>query len=101
MVLFFRSVANQGAGNNVVAMEYARKAVEMEPSNMEYRQFLQNLEFGGTWYQNMGASYQKPIISSAAGMCLCMCCLSMYVQHMLLPSMLIIYNNRQKKPYIL
>ena len=73
---YFSAAANQGAGNNVVAMEYARKAVEMEPSNMEYRQFLQNLEFGGTWYQNMGASYQKPF-SSAAGMCLSMCCLSM------------------------
>ncbi len=73
---FFAAAANQGAGNNVVAMEYARKAVEMEPSNMEYRQFLQNLEFGGTWYQNMGASYQRPF-SGAAGMCMSLCCLSL------------------------
>lgn len=73
---YFAAAANQGAGNNVIAMEYARKAVEMEPSNMEYRQFLQNLEFGGTWYQNMGSSYQKPF-SSAAGMCMSLCCLSM------------------------
>ena len=73
---FFAAAANQGAGNNVLALEYARKAVEMEPSNMEYRQFLQNLEFGGTWYQNMGASYQRPF-SGTAGMCLSLCCLSM------------------------
>ena len=72
---FYAAAANQGAGNNVTAMEYARKAVEMEPSNLEYRQFLQNLEFGGTWYQNMGQAYQKPF-SNAAGMCLTMCCLS-------------------------
>jgi molecular chaperone DnaJ len=73
---YFAAAANQGAGNNVIALEYAKKAVEMEPSNMEYRQFLQNLEFGGTWYQNMGDSYQKPF-SGAAGMCLSLCCLSM------------------------
>lgn len=45
---FFSAVANQGAGNNVVAQEHAQQAVAMEPSNMEYRQFLQNLQFGGT-----------------------------------------------------
>ena len=72
---FYAAAANQGAGNNVTAMEYARQAVQMEPSNLEYRQFLQNLEFGGTWYQNMGEAYQKPF-SNAAGMCLTMCCLS-------------------------
>ena len=40
---FFSAVANQGAGNNVAAQEHAQQAVSMEPSNMEYRQFLQNL----------------------------------------------------------
>lgn len=72
---YFSAAANQGAGNNVLAMEHARKAVEMEPSNMEYRQFLQNLEYGGTWYTNMGQSYGKPF--NATGLCLTMCCASM------------------------
>lgn len=72
---YFSAAANQGAGNNVITMEHARKAVEMEPSNMEYRQFLQNLEFGGTWYQNMGQAYGKPF--NASGLCLSLCCLSM------------------------
>ncbi|MCD8151736.1 MAG: DnaJ domain-containing protein [Clostridiales bacterium] len=71
---YFAATAHQGVGNNVQAMEFAKRAVEMEPSNMEYRQFLQNLEFGGTWYQNMGSSYQRPF-SSASGMCLTLCCL--------------------------
>ena len=72
---YYSAVANQGAGNNVTALEHARKAVEMEPSNMEYRQFLQNLEFGGTWYQNMGQAYERPF-NNAAGMCITLCCLS-------------------------
>lgn len=71
---YFAAAANQGAGNNVQAMEYARRAVAMEPSNMEYRQFLQNLEFGGIWYQDMGSSYQRPF-SGATGMCLTLCCI--------------------------
>lgn len=73
---FFAAVANQGVGNNILAMDYAKRAVEMEPSNMEYRQFLQNLEFGGTWYQNMGEGYQRPF-TGQAGMCLSLCCLAM------------------------
>ena len=36
---YFSAIANQGMGNNINAMEHAKRAVEMEPSNMEYRQF--------------------------------------------------------------
>lgn len=73
---FYSAAANQGAGNNVLALEHARMAVQMEPSNMEYRQFLQNLEYGGTWYQNMGQAYDKPF-SGTTSLCLSLCCLSM------------------------
>ena len=75
---FFSAVANQGAGNNVVAQEHAQQAVAMEPSNMEYRQFLQNLQFGGTWYQNMGSSYQKPV-SGLSRMCAIWCGFMMFL----------------------
>ena len=68
---YFSAAANQGAGNNVIALEHAKKAVEMEPSNMEYRQFLQNLEYGGTWYTNMGQAYGKPF--NATGLCCGIC----------------------------
>ena len=73
---FFSAVANQGAGNNIIAKEHAQRAVEMEPSNMEYRQFLQHLEFGGTWYTHMGSAYDRPY-SSAGSWCLSMICLNM------------------------
>ncbi len=71
---YFSAAANHGAGNNVTAMEHAKKAVEMEPSNMEYRQFLQNLEYGGTWYQNMGQAYGRSF--NATGLCMSLCCMS-------------------------
>ncbi len=44
---FFSSYANLGLGNNVVAMDYAKKAVEMEPGNPEYEQYYQQLQRGG------------------------------------------------------
>lgn len=73
---YFSAVANQGTGNNITAKEHAKRAVEMEPSNMEYRQFLQHLEFGGIWYTNMGSEYDRPYASSASW-CLSMLCLNM------------------------
>lgn len=57
---YYAAAANSGLGNTAMALQYARQAVNMEPSNMEYRQFLQNLEFGGIWYQDMGSSYERP-----------------------------------------
>lgn len=78
---YYSALANQGAGNNIMAKEQAQRAVELEPSNMEYRQFLQHLEYGGTWYTNMGNTYERPY-SGAGGWCmqllflnlLCNCC---------------------------
>lgn len=45
---YFSSYANLGLGNNVVAMDYAKKAVEMDPGNPEYQQYYQQLQRGGT-----------------------------------------------------
>lgn len=44
---YLSSVANMGLGNNVVAQDYAKKAVEMEPNNMEFRQYYEQLLHGG------------------------------------------------------
>ena len=68
---YYSAVANQGLGNNIMAKQYAQQAVNMEPSNFQYRQFLQHLEYGGTWYTNMGSSYARPY-SSAGSWCLSM-----------------------------
>lgn len=44
---YLSSVANMGLGNNVVAQDHAKKAVELEPDNMEFRQYYQQLQNGG------------------------------------------------------
>ena len=60
---YLSALANARMGSNVNAKEYARRAVEMEPNNMQYRQLLQQLESGGQWYQDMGQQYGMPNIN--------------------------------------
>lgn len=43
--------ANSGLGNNVVAVDHAKQAVNMEPNNTEYRQLLNQLQWSGQRYQ--------------------------------------------------
>lgn len=54
---YLHAMANAGLGNNVSALEDARKAVQMEPGNALYRRLLNNLENGGQWYQSQGTGY--------------------------------------------
>lgn len=74
---YYSAMANQGNGNNILAKEHAARAVQMEPSNMEYRQFQQHLEYGGTWYNTMGSSYDRPY-SGSGNWCLSMLFLNMF-----------------------
>ena len=73
---YFSGVANAGTGNNVTAKQHAERAVELEPSNLEYRQFLQHLEYGGTWYTSMGQGYERPY--SGSSWCLNMLLLNLF-----------------------
>ena len=73
---YFSSVANMGLGNNVTAKQHIEQAVRLEPSNMEYRQFMQHLAFGGTWYQSMGQGYERPY-AGTGNWCLSMLFLNM------------------------
>ena len=57
---YFCAVAHAGLGNNVTARECAEQAVRLEPSNIEYRQLMQQLNYGGTWYSSMGEDYGRP-----------------------------------------
>ena len=61
---YYSALVNQRMGNTATALEHIRKAVELEPSNIQYRQFQQNLEYGGTWYTTMGSGYERPYYGS-------------------------------------
>ena len=79
---YYSAVANDGIGNTATAIEHIRRALDLEPSNMEYRQFQQHLEYGGQWYSNMGQNYDRPYsnysnfcldLLCAQAMCTCCC----------------------------
>ena len=57
---YYSAVAHNGVGNTATALEHIRRALELEPSNIQYRQFQQHLEYGGTWYTTMGNNYERP-----------------------------------------
>ena len=71
---YYSAVANDGAGNTATALEHIRRALDLEPSNMEYRQFQQHLEYGGTWYTNMGSGYDRPY-SGYSNFCMSLLCM--------------------------
>lgn len=58
---YFSAVANAGLGNNVTALDHAKTAVSMEPSNERYRILLEQLQNGGTWYNSRRAPYGRPV----------------------------------------
>lgn len=54
---FLSSLANNGVGNNVLALDMAKTALRMEPNNTTYERLVQTLESGGQWYNERQYSY--------------------------------------------
>ena len=50
---YLSAMANMGLGNNVNALNDIKEAVRLEPDNAQYRMLQQQMEGGGTWYQEM------------------------------------------------
>lgn len=73
---YYSAVANSGIGNNVAALDHAKRAASMEPNNMEYQMFLRQMEGGGTQYRTMNSRYGSPVYG-ADNMCLKLCLLNM------------------------
>lgn len=69
---YLSAAANMGVGNNVQAKVMAQRAVELDPNNLQYRQLLEQMESGGSWYQGMGSAYGYPM-ETGADLCPRMC----------------------------
>ena len=72
---YLSAVANMYQGNKIAALEAARRAVEIEPDNEEYRRLVQQLQTGGEFYQNYTRTYRGGI--GLDRMCLTMCAANM------------------------
>lgn len=69
MWYYYSAIAHSALGNNVAALDHAKRAAAMEPGNMSYRQLVEQFESGGNWYQQKQASYGFP---SSGGNDICM-----------------------------
>ena len=76
---YLSALAHQGLGNQVTALEHIKRAVSMEPSNMEYLRTLKAMENGTAAYRQQAENFKgfrtgNPCVT----MCLCwllnLCC---------------------------
>ena len=70
---YLSALANNGLGNQVTALEHIRKAVSMEPDNMEYLQALEQIQSGGATYRRQAGNYRgfSLGVSPCASLCFC------------------------------
>ena len=73
---YYSAIAHSGLGNNVSALEHAKKASALEPGNPQYRQLVEQFESGGTWYQQRQATYGYPT-SGGSDICMKICIANM------------------------
>ena len=73
---YLSALANNGLGNQVTALEHIRKAVSMEPDNLEYQQVLSQIEHGGTAYRQQAGNFRGFTMGASpfASLCLCYLC---------------------------
>lgn len=57
---YYSAAANAGLGNRIAAVEQARRAVELDPGNPEYRMFFEQLRAAGNVYRDRGEVYGAP-----------------------------------------
>ncbi len=55
---YLSALANDGVGNQVTALEHIRRAVSMEPGNIEYMQALDAIENGGSSYRQQAGGFR-------------------------------------------
>ena len=73
---YLSALANDGLGNQVTALEHIRKAVSMDPSNMEYLQALEAIENGGVSYRRQAGNFRGFQMGRSPFLSLCLCYLA-------------------------
>ena len=70
---YLSALANDGVGNQVTAMEHIRRAVSMDPDNMEYLNTLNRMEHGGADYRQSAGHFRGFSMGGDPWMNLCLC----------------------------
>ncbi len=70
---YLSALANDGLGNQVTALEHIRRAVSMEPDNMEYLRALEQIQQGGQAYRQHAGNYRGFEVRGNPCLSLCLC----------------------------
>ena len=68
-------IRNMYQGNKIAALDAAKRAVEIDPDNEDYRRLVQQLQSGGDYYTNYTRTYHSGL--GADRLCLAMCAANM------------------------
>ena len=77
---FLSANANYGLGNRVTAMDHAQKAVSMDPSNLQYLLFLQQMQQSNGTYRQQSTQFET-VHFNPMNLCAGMCCASLMSQY--------------------
>lgn len=69
---YYSALAHAGLGNQVSALEHARRAAALEPGNRDYSSLVYQFENGGTWYRQRQYTYGQPY-TAGNGLCMKLC----------------------------
>ncbi len=72
---YLSALAHDGMGDQVMALEHIRRAVSMEPNNLQYLRVLEEIENGGVEYRRQAGAYGGFRGRVAPCVSTCMCCL--------------------------
>ena len=70
---YLSALANDGLGNQVTALEHIRKAVSMDPDNLEYQRVLSEIEHGGAAYRSQAGNFRGFTMGGDPCTNLCLC----------------------------
>ena len=70
---YLSALANDGLGNQVMALEHIRRAVSMEPDNQEYLRTLNIMENGGAAYRQQAGNFRGFTFGGDPCTNLCLC----------------------------
>ena len=73
---YLSALANDGLGNQVTALEHIRRAVSMDPDNLEYQQVLSQIEHGGRVYRQNAGNFRGFTMGGDPCTNLCLCYLA-------------------------
>ena len=70
---YLSALAHDGLGNQVTALEHMRRAVSMEPDNMEFLAALNRMEQGGNTYSQQAGNFRGFTLGGDPCTNLCLC----------------------------